>query len=679
MGELPEGKEGNQEWDQSPAERDSPWRLVQARVHVSLPAGADRGAARLASTQAYSRLLFRHHAMLGGVVVAHTGDVKIVSGPKYVLSSPFAHVAAETTLLLFAPCVGCKLVGTVIHVGPDHVGMSVHAAFHAVLPFGDVSSEYTYLRSSELSGRWHRMLSADGVEPLNDLSVNDEENSSLDYVVGARVRFVVTGVQTTRSGLYQMFASVRGGDVDGMLGAGGLGIIKEEATIAPVLEDEQTHTRVADEHDLDDVLSGMNVARRKRRLQEQTSLLPTFPSTSDFGMSLMPESSGFLMSANAIAPPSFISTQDQPGSTSPKSKPASLLAPQISTPEDMASVPEDGVKAEAVLAEVTEGANTMDMREMETPTLEGTETKRRKKRKADGSASQPGSGKKSSKRMKVGSGVSKGANEVETSSLPTQVGSFIDGNVEGSTPRRASVRDAMYADAIRAVETGLRARVDLPSQGEGDGKQTPLSKKLKKSGKSGKSNKSEKSAKKVKSSKNGRNSISDTGINPKDEKEVKDDKDKYGVEDTPNIDVEQVGSHTHLKREARELVIPKDDDGDKVIAEANGVSESRHERSESKESRKKKRRKEMADGMMERGGKINGVNENSTIGDANDVSRQTKNDNLSERKRQRKVKKEKRSSVLSAVDLDRLRTVGGGAHLFANSSKHAFNGRRASS
>lgn len=244
------------------AEAPSPWRLVRARVHVALSPQQLSNVTAAATRQAYSNLLLRHNAALGGVIAAHGGPLVLNGAPRMVDASPFAHVSGTTSLLVFAPVPGCILTGVVNHVGPDHVGLSVHAVFHAVLPIDDCISCYQYQHDPSNDERRWRFVSAStaatatanapatttgtaiiaqeqgkwqgqGEEQRQRQRQGQEQGQGqvqrprqgqgrghgegrgthttegeADIVRGRHIRFAVTSVKATRSGLFQMLASV---------------------------------------------------------------------------------------------------------------------------------------------------------------------------------------------------------------------------------------------------------------------------------------------------------------------------------------------------------------------------------------------------------------------------------------------------------------------------------------
>lgn len=171
----------------------SVWRRVRARVHLSLTPSELSNPVRAATNRAFSSLLMRYNSELGGVVVAYIAPVQLSGPPTFIGASPFPHVIAIANLLVFAPTKGSQLLGVVTHVGPDHLGLSVLSAFHAVLPIDDLSHMYhfdTGYSSSLSTPSWNHLNGQDKI------------------TANRQIRFVVSDVKPTRSGLFQIIASL---------------------------------------------------------------------------------------------------------------------------------------------------------------------------------------------------------------------------------------------------------------------------------------------------------------------------------------------------------------------------------------------------------------------------------------------------------------------------------------
>lgn len=177
---------------------DTCWREVTARVHVSLsPQDLASGGKAAATRIAFQSLLMRYCPELRGVAVAHRGGLTFKSPAVFVGASPYAHLVATAQLLLFSPPRGAELVGVVTHVGPDHVGLSVLQAFHAVLPLEPLREFYAYDYRIGVEGLVRRWRC------LQDVSGFDQ-----DVTVGRQIRFVVEGIKPSQTGLFQILASL---------------------------------------------------------------------------------------------------------------------------------------------------------------------------------------------------------------------------------------------------------------------------------------------------------------------------------------------------------------------------------------------------------------------------------------------------------------------------------------
>lgn len=126
-------------------------------------------------------------------------------------------------MILFSPKPGCVMQCVVNYVGPDHVGMSVHGLFHAVLPIDDEASLYQYAGAGKQCCRYQYNVgdedsngtNSNGGNTEDDDDVNAQTNGSLrlcsktDIYMDDTIRFVVTSVKCTKSGLFQFLASLK--------------------------------------------------------------------------------------------------------------------------------------------------------------------------------------------------------------------------------------------------------------------------------------------------------------------------------------------------------------------------------------------------------------------------------------------------------------------------------------
>lgn len=177
---------------------DTCWREVTARLHVSLsPQELASGGKTAATRIAFQSLLMRYCPELRGVAVAHRGGLTFKSPAFFVGASPYAHLVATARLLLFSPPRGAELVGVVTHVGPDHVGLSVLQAFHAVLPLEPLREYYGYdyrIGPEGLVRKWR--------------CLQDVPGFGEDVSIGRQIRFIVEGIKPSQSGLFQIIASL---------------------------------------------------------------------------------------------------------------------------------------------------------------------------------------------------------------------------------------------------------------------------------------------------------------------------------------------------------------------------------------------------------------------------------------------------------------------------------------
>lgn len=199
----------------------SPWRIVEATVQLSLtPCQVGNGGAvarNAAAIAAFSYFLMRYNRSLGGVVVARRGGLRFpgdCANVRLTGASPFAHITAQATVLLFAPPAGTVMTGTVTHIGPDHVGMSVLRVFHAVLPLDEFLAHYAYaqeFKDGALS-KWWRYVGENG---------NAEKKA---VHLGSRIQFLVKALRSSTDGLFHIGATMNA--PDDQVSKLGLGILE---------------------------------------------------------------------------------------------------------------------------------------------------------------------------------------------------------------------------------------------------------------------------------------------------------------------------------------------------------------------------------------------------------------------------------------------------------------------
>lgn len=207
------------------AQGPSLWREVEARIHLSLPPFTLTSPTSYATRAAFSQLLMRYNPSLGGVVVAHTGHLKLDGPPRLIGASPYAHVYATTKLLLFCPTPGAQLLGLITYVGPDHVGMTVLRSFHAVLSTDDPGFPHgTSLRQ------------------------------------GMVLRFEVDEVKNTTQGLFQIMATLQ--ESTNSSTAAPLGVVHDPPSYATDVPLEHTD-KVEEEEEMQDVADVLDLGRRR--------------------------------------------------------------------------------------------------------------------------------------------------------------------------------------------------------------------------------------------------------------------------------------------------------------------------------------------------------------------------------------------------------------------------------
>jgi hypothetical protein len=217
----------------------SPVELCNARARANV------------TRRALSGLLMRYEPSLGGVVVAHRGGLRLprLAQARLVGASPFAHVSAVATLLVFVPRSGDHLRAVVSHVGPDHVGLTLWNTFHVVLSITETGERYMY---DPRSRRWRCSASPDGAK---------------DIVEGATVRFGVIALRHTHSGHFHVAATLldSNGEASEVLGVVPKGVVEDNDDDIPNVLDNigniKNGTNFADDDDQseDDVRMAHNL------------------------------------------------------------------------------------------------------------------------------------------------------------------------------------------------------------------------------------------------------------------------------------------------------------------------------------------------------------------------------------------------------------------------------------
>ena len=97
--------------------------------------------------QHLSSLLFKYQDDLEGIVMAWDKGVQVMKKGAAATIHPYfplVHVEVKTNMLLFKPKSGSMLVGKVIKVANDFIGLLVLGLFNASIPSDQIRSEFKY-------------------------------------------------------------------------------------------------------------------------------------------------------------------------------------------------------------------------------------------------------------------------------------------------------------------------------------------------------------------------------------------------------------------------------------------------------------------------------------------------------------------------------------------------------
>lgn len=97
--------------------------------------------------QHLSSLLFKYQDDLEGIVMAWDKGVQILKKAGAATIHPYfplVHIEVKTNMLLFKPRVGSLLVGKVIKVANDFIGLLVLGLFNASIPADQIRSEFKF-------------------------------------------------------------------------------------------------------------------------------------------------------------------------------------------------------------------------------------------------------------------------------------------------------------------------------------------------------------------------------------------------------------------------------------------------------------------------------------------------------------------------------------------------------
>ena len=94
-------------------------------------------------------LLFKYQDDLEGIVMAWDKEVKVQKTAAASIHPyfPLVHIEVKTNMLLFKPKMGSMLVGKVIKVANDFIGILVLGLFNASIPADQIRGEFKYTSS----------------------------------------------------------------------------------------------------------------------------------------------------------------------------------------------------------------------------------------------------------------------------------------------------------------------------------------------------------------------------------------------------------------------------------------------------------------------------------------------------------------------------------------------------
>lgn len=94
-------------------------------------------------------LLFKYQDDLEGILMAWDKGVKVQKTAAASIHPyfPLVHIEVKTNMLLFKPKVGSMLVGKVIKVANDFIGIHVLGLFNASIPADQIRGEFKYTSS----------------------------------------------------------------------------------------------------------------------------------------------------------------------------------------------------------------------------------------------------------------------------------------------------------------------------------------------------------------------------------------------------------------------------------------------------------------------------------------------------------------------------------------------------
>jgi hypothetical protein len=102
-----------------------------------------------------------------GIVLAYWNVRLLEPQGRIINELPYVHFDVSVRLLVFAPYVGCKLMGTVTKLGADHIGMLVYDIFNASISHENLEYHRNRLIPHSSGGWFHtdkRLIIKVGIE-----------------------------------------------------------------------------------------------------------------------------------------------------------------------------------------------------------------------------------------------------------------------------------------------------------------------------------------------------------------------------------------------------------------------------------------------------------------------------------------------------------------------------------
>ena len=171
----------------------------------------------LSARQKLDHLVLKWRTEWQGALLAYK-DERLVTeddqAPRVLPFLPYVQLSIAANLLVFAPTVGCTLLGKVHKIGNDYVGMLVLGVFNAVLPAANLGRAYLpNLRGSKGGGSkagLGSVVSEDKKKKKKATSSEVDANTTL-IEEGSLVKFRVEELKV-ESDLLTIIGSMKGKD-----------------------------------------------------------------------------------------------------------------------------------------------------------------------------------------------------------------------------------------------------------------------------------------------------------------------------------------------------------------------------------------------------------------------------------------------------------------------------------